>query len=101
MGRRGKHNNRGSKNHSKGPQLSDSERLWKRLASHFSHEQGNWSIEWSGDSIADYLIQREKLDADFAKDQRSERAFRSSINEIIAHAPVSYTHLTLPTKRIV
>lgn len=92
MGRRGKHNNRGSKNHSKGPQLSDSERLWKRLASHFSHEQGNWSIEWSGDSIADYLIQREKLDADFAKDQRSERAFRSSINEIIAHARSKNEH---------
>ncbi len=92
MGRRGKHNNRGSKNHSKGPQLSDSERLWKRLASHFSHERGNWSVEWSGDSITDYLIQREKLDVDFAKDQRSERAFRSSINEIIAHARSKNEH---------
>ena len=85
MGRQGKHNKRGS-NRTKGPQLSEDERLWKRLASHFTHEPSNWNTEWSGDSIANYLIQREKLDLGFAKDPRSERAFRSAIDETLAHA---------------
>lgn len=92
MGRRGKHNNRGSKNHTKGPQLSDAERLWKRLASHFSQEQENWRREWSGDAIANYLIQREKLDTVFAKDPRAERTFRSGIDETLAHARSKNEH---------
>ena len=67
MGRQGKHNKRGS-NRTKGPQLSDDERLWKRLASHFRHEPSHWESEWSGESIADYLIQREKLDLAFKEE---------------------------------
>lgn len=92
MGRRGKHNKRGSKQRAKGPQLSDDERLWKRLASHFTHEPSHWETEWSGDSIATFLIQREKLDLEFVKDARAERVFRSSIDETLAHARSKNEH---------
>ncbi len=101
MGRRGKHKNRGSKKHAKGPQLSDGERLWKRLASHFNNEPKNWGEEWSADSIANYLIQREKLDVEFTKDARSERAFRSGIEETLAHARSKNEHFVEMENRCV
>ena len=101
MGRRGKHNNRGSKKHAKGPQLSDGERLWKRLASHFNNEPKNWAEAWSADSIANYLIQREKLDVEFTKDARSERAFRSGIEETLAHARSKNEHFVEMENRCV
>ncbi len=100
MGRQGKHNKRGS-NRTKGPQLSDDERLWKRLASHFTHEPSHWETHWSGESIADYLIQREKLDLGFAKDPRSERAFRSAIDETLAHARSKNEHFVEGENRCV
>ena len=92
MGRGGKNNNRGSKHRSKGPQLSDDERRWKRLSSHFSHDPGLWKIEWNGDTIATFLIERENLARDFGGDARSERVFRSSIDETLAHARSKNEH---------
>tara|TARA_B100000459_G_scaffold147392_1_gene116952 strand:+ start:4148 stop:6520 length:2373 start_codon:yes stop_codon:yes gene_type:complete len=101
MSRRGKHNNRGSKRHTKGPQISDGERLWKRLASHFSHEPEKWGLEWSAESIANYLILREKLDVEFTKDARSERAFRSGIEQTLADARNKNEHFVETENRCV
>ena len=86
MGRRGKHNNRGSKHRSKGPKLSDGERLWKRLSNHFKDDAELWGAKWSGEEIATFLIERENLAQNVAKDARSERTFRGTIDETLAHA---------------
>ena len=92
MGRGGKNSNRGSRHRSKGPQLSDDERLWKRISSHFSHDPSLWKMEWNGDTIATFLIERENLARDFGGDARSERAFRSNIDETLAHARSKNEH---------
>ena len=92
MGRGGKQHNRGSKLRSKGPRLSDDERLWKRLSNHFSHDPSLWTMEWSGDSIATYLIERENLTRDFAGDDKAERAFRSKIDATLAQARSKNEH---------
>ena len=92
MGRRGKQHNRGSKHLSKGPQLSDDERLWKRLSSHFSHDLSLWEVEWSGEALANLLIERENLSRDFAGDGKAERAFRSKIDATLAQARSKNEH---------
>jgi predicted acyl esterase len=88
MGRRGKQHNRGSKHLSKGPQLSDDERLWKRLSSHFSHDLSLWDVEWSGEAIANLLIERENLGRDFAGDgkavHRDGENWRASVGVLVA-----------------
>ena len=86
MGKGNKRNRRGSKHDRKGPQLSDAERLWKRLAGHFGTNRELWETIWSSDDIASFLIEREKLGQSFAGETRPERVFRSSIDETMAHA---------------
>ena len=81
-----KRHNRGSKKNKKGPQISDTERLWKRLASHFSKQEELWQKTWSSEEIATFLIEKEDLKRQYAGDSRPERVFRSSIDETVAHA---------------
>jgi len=101
MGRRGKHNNRGSKHRSKGPKLSDGERLWKRLSNHFKDDAELWGTKWSGEAIATFLIERENLASDFTKDTRSERTFRSNIYETLAHARSKNEHFVEDETKLV
>ena len=86
MGQGKKRNNRGSKKNKKGPQISDVERLWKRLASHFAAQEELWQKAWSSEEIATFLIEKEELNKQYAGDSRPERVFRSSIDETMAHA---------------
>ena len=86
MGQGKKRQNRGSKKNKKGPQISDSERLWKRLAIHFSRQEELWQRTWSSEEIATFLIEKEELNKQYAGDSRPERVFRSSIDETVAHA---------------
>ena len=86
MGRVDKHKKRGSKRNRKGPQISASERLWKRLASHFGEQSELWDTVWSGDRIASFLLEKDSQYREVKTDSRSERAFRSEIEETIAHA---------------
>lgn len=101
MSRRGKHNNRGSKHRSKGPKLSEGERLWKRLSNHFSVDSTLWETEWSGEALANFLIERENLNRDFSKDARAERAFRSEIDETLAHARSKKEHFVERENKLV
>ena len=86
MGRGKNHNRRGSNKNRKGPQISQAERLWKRLASHFGEQNDLWEKVWSGAEIASFLLQKESQYLDVTSDSRSERAFRSEIEETLAHA---------------
>jgi hypothetical protein len=65
-----KRHNRGSKKNKKGPQISDTERLWKRLASHFSKQEELWQKTWSSEEIATFLIEKEDLKRQYAGDSR-------------------------------
>ena len=86
MGRGKNHNRRGSNKNRKGPQISEIERLWKRLVSHFGEQNDLWEKVWSGAEIASFLLQKESQYLDSTSDSRSERAFRSEIEETVAHA---------------
>ena len=66
----------------KGPQSPPDERLWRRVTQHFGEEQ--WRREWTGESIADYIAQKEGLAGQFRSDPKAERALLSKVNEALA-----------------
>ena len=66
------HNRRSGRN--RGPQLSEGERLWKRMSNIFSDDETLFSKHWNAQTIAELLINGENM-----------------------AGTVSYTHLTLPT----
>ena len=66
-----KHNRHNKSN--KGPQLSEGERLWKRMSSAIGQNQELWAKAWNAASIAELLIKAENLAQRFAKEEKAER----------------------------
>ena len=79
---RGRNNNRQRKQN-KGPQTPPDERLWRRVTQHFGEEQ--WQQAWTGESIAAWITQKERLSGQFQADPKAERALLSKVNEALAH----------------
>ena len=78
-------NKKRSKGHKpKGPQLSEGERLWKRLNSLFGNDPKLWKKEWDLQSLADFIIEREKMSIRFARDAKLERVFRGELSQALA-----------------
>ena len=78
-------NKKRSKGHKrKGPQLSEGERLWKRLNSLFGNDPKLWNKEWDLQSLADFIIEREKMSIRFARDAKLERVFRGELSQALA-----------------
>ena len=77
-----------SKGHNKrkGPQLSESERLWKRLNSLFGNNELLWQQEWDLQTLADFIIEKEKLSIRFSREPKSERQFRAELSNTITEA---------------
>lgn len=68
----------------RGPQLSDGERLWKRLSSAIGDKDELWSQSWNAQSIAELLIRAEKMRARFDKEPKAERIFRAKLDQSLA-----------------
>ena len=73
-----------SHNKRKGPQLSEGERLWKRLNSLFGNNPQYWNKEWDLQSLADFIIEKEKMAIRFARDSKLERVFRGELSQTLA-----------------
>tara|TARA_B110000459_G_C16625237_1_gene504811 strand:- start:2378 stop:4714 length:2337 start_codon:yes stop_codon:yes gene_type:complete len=81
-------NRKRSKSHNKrkGPQLSDSERLWKRLNSLFGNNEDLWSREWDLQTLADFIIEKDKLSIRFSREPKAERQFRAELSHALTEA---------------
>ena len=81
-------NKKRSKGHNKrkGPQLSDSERLWKRLNSLFGNNEQLWQQEWDLQTLADFIIEKEKLSLRFSREPKAERKFRAELSNTLTEA---------------
>lgn len=81
-------NRKRSKGHNKrkGPQLSDSERLWKRLNSLFGNDEELWQREWDLQNLADFIIEKEKLSLRFSREPKAERKFRGELSHTLTEA---------------
>ena len=81
-------NKKRSKGHNKrkGPQLSESERLWKRLNSLFGNNEQLWQQEWDLQTLADFIIEKEKLSLRFSREPKSERKFRAELSNTLTEA---------------
>ena len=79
---RGRNNNRQRKQN-KGPQTPPDERLWRRVTQHFGEE--HWQRAWTGETIAAWITQKERLSGQFQADPKAERALLSKVNEALAH----------------
>lgn len=91
---RNKQNKRRDKHASKGPKSSDDERLWRRLSSHFSDDESQWQRDWSATEIAEFLLQCEPQLKRMTPNSKDDRAFRSGIEETVAHARKKNEHFT-------
>ena len=78
---RGRNSNRQRKQN-KGPQTPPDERLWRRVTQHFDENQ--WERDWTGESIAAYIAQKERLAGQFRSDPKTERALLSKVKEALA-----------------
>ena len=79
----GKKHNR-NRRQQKGPQLSDGERLWKRMAAAIGDKHELFAKAWDAQSIAKLLIDAENMNARFAKEPKAERVFRSNLDQSLA-----------------
>ena len=81
-------NKKRSKGHNKrkGPQLSESERLWKRLNSLFGNNEQLWQQEWDLQTLADFIIEKEKLSLRFSREPKAERKFRAELSNTLTEA---------------
>ena len=68
----------------KGPQLSEGERLWKRMSSAIGQNQELWAKAWNAASIAELLITAENHAQRFAREQKAERVFRAKLDQSLA-----------------
>ena len=57
----------------RGPQLSDGERLWKRMSTAIGDNVELWNKSWNAQTIAELLITAEKMQGRFAKEPKTER----------------------------
>ena len=70
------HNRRSGRN--KGPQLSEGERLWKRMSNIFGDDETLFSKHWNAQTIAELLIDGENMAGRFTADVKAERVFRAN-----------------------
>ena len=68
----------------KGPQLSEGERLWKRMSSAIGQNQQLWAKAWNAASIAELLIKAENHAQRFAREDKAERVFRAKLDQSLA-----------------
>ena len=83
----------------KGPQLSEGERLWKRMSSAIGQNQELWSKAWNAASIAELLIRFEKHDQRFAKEAKAERSFRAKLDQSLAEIRKQNEYFTTDEQR--
>jgi len=86
------HNRRSGRN--KGPQLSEGERLWKRMSNVFGDDQTLFSKHWNAQSIADLLIAGENMARRFTADPKAERVFRAKLDQSLADIRKSQQYFT-------
>ena len=79
----GKKHNR-NRRQQKGPQLTEGERLWKRMSAAIGPKYDLFSKAWDAQSIAKLLIDAENMNARFAKEPKAERTFRSNLDQSLA-----------------
>ena len=68
----------------RGPQLSDGERLWKRMSTAIGYNEELWNKSWNAQTIAELLITAEKMQERFAKEPKAERIFRAKLDQSLA-----------------
>ena len=68
----------------RGPQLSDGERLWKRMSTAIGDNEELWNKSWNAQTIAELLISAEKMQSRFAKEPKAERIFRAKLDQSLA-----------------
>ncbi len=68
----------------RGPQLSDGERLWKRMSTAIGDNVELWNKSWNAQTIAELLITAEKMQGRFAKEPKTERIFRAKLDQSLA-----------------
>ena len=68
----------------RGPQLSDGERLWKRMSTAIGDNEELWNKSWNAQTIAELLITAEKMQGRFAKEPKAERIFRAKLDQSLA-----------------
>ena len=68
----------------RGPQLSDGERLWKRMSTAIGDNVELWNKSWNAQTIAELLITAEKMQGKFAKEPKTERIFRAKLDQSLA-----------------
>ena len=68
----------------RGPQLSDGERLWKRMSTAIGDNVELWNKSWNAQTIAELLITAEKMQGRFAKEPKVERIFRAKLDQSLA-----------------
>ena len=86
------HNRRSGRN--KGPQLSEGERLWKRMSNVFGDDETLFSKHWNAQSIADLLITGENMAGRFAAESKAERVFRAKLDQSLAEIRKSQQYFT-------
>ena len=94
-----KHNRRSKQR--KGPQLSEGERLWKRMSAAIGNNQELWGKSWDAQSIAELVIRAENLSERFAKEPKSERVFRAKLDQALAEIRKQNQFFTTDNKRSV
>jgi len=94
-----KHNRRNKQ--PKGPQLSEGERLWKRMSVAIGDNQELWGKSWDAQSIAELVIEAENLSQRFAKEPKSERVFRAKLDQSLAEIRKQNQFFTTDKKRSV
>ena len=92
-----KHNRH--KKSKKGPQLSEGERLWKRMSAAIGHNQELLVKSWSAASIAELLVRAENLAERFAKEPKSERIFRAKLDQSLAEIRKRNEYFTTDEQR--
>ena len=76
------HNKRRSKK-PKGPNIEDNERLWRRITTLF-RDDSDWDKQWDSQSIAKLLIEGENLQQRFQMEPKSEKIFRSKLDQTLS-----------------
>ena len=92
-----KHNRH--KKSKKGPQLSEGERLWKRMSAAIGQNQELLVKSWSAASIAELLVRAENLAERFAKEPKSERIFRAKLDQSLAEIRKRNEYFTTDEQR--
>jgi len=72
-------------NKKKGPKAPEDERLWRRVTQHFKQAE-EWSRAWSNSEVVGFLTIKERMESQFANDEKAGRAFQSKIEESLAFA---------------